>query len=262
LYTSKNKPYSLYPIVRQFGFRYLQDDAGDHLILADHLNLQHQLAELKNARGIILDVQDNGGGNNPNLFLDWWAPAPWTDTWTYVRFDDDFRVPEAFDLLGANVPQSALNHYLDAFAHRKPDDHFAPKRPFACKPDTCDWDNHYVPTHRVTRLPVALVTGPGCASSCDQIALHFEQWHFGPLVGQPTMAGFTTHRIHKPLPQGLGTLDLAISYDVSAATGKEIEATERKLDYPVVPTFETRPHHDQLVIDTAIRALGEYKFPK
>lgn len=260
LYTSSKNPYSQYPIVRQFGFRYLQDDAGEHLIAADHDNLQRQLAALKGARGIILDVQDNGGGNNPNLFLDWWAPAPWTDTWTYVRYDDEFRSPNAFDELGANVPQPASKHYLDGFAHRKPGDRFAPRRPFSCKPDTCDWDNRYTPTHQVTRLPIALVTGPGCASSCDQIALHFEQWHFGPLVGQPTMAGFTTHRIHKPLPAGLGTLDMAISYDVSAVTGTEIEAVERKIDYPVAPTFENRARYDQLVVDAAIRALREYKF--
>ena len=79
--------------------------------------------------------------------------------------------------------------------------------------------------------------------------------HFGPLIGRQPMAGITTHRLRHPLPYGLGSLDLAISYDTSGRDGQRVEAVPRHLDPPVKRTFENRQRFDALLIDTAIGAL-------
>lgn len=231
LYTSTVAPYSAYPIVRHYSFWY---DSGrmppwtgvekEYYLLKAHLEAQ------KDARGIILDLRDNTGGNNPNWFLDWYAPAPWRDEWV---------------------------------AERKPDGSFARPRPFFCAVENCTI-SEYVPKHRILRLPVALLVGPRCFSSCDSFALIFEENRFGPLVGEPTAAGFTSVRQELPLRTrsgiSLGQLVMGTSKQISSKTGLEVEAVSRRLDYPMDHGFDNRDTYDRLLVDTAIRAFTEYKF--
>jgi hypothetical protein len=271
--TSNAGKYRDYPIVRQVSMRY---DELPHGAILDYELVKAKLATLAGAKGVILDMQDNPGGVNPNLFLDWWADKPYTDTFTRVLFDSAFSSKQALADYGLNMTDAAAKFYLDAFAKRGASDRFAPPRPFACKaapragaqasgsPEaaaTCDWDNRYAPSHRVTKLPVALVLGPGCGSSCDAFAWHFQHQKFGPIVGRPSMAGFTTHRSRFPVSlrdgaKPLGTVDFAASFDTATADSNDsIEARPIAIDVPVMRTFENREKFDQVVVDAAIGAL-------
>jgi C-terminal processing protease CtpA/Prc len=260
VYASTAPRYKDYPIVRQVSFRY---DELPHGALADYELLRAKLGPMA-AKGIILDVQDNGGGVNPNLFLDWWGDKPYTDTFTNVVFDDAFKSKEAIQAHGLNMSDAQARTYLDALGRRSPGERFAPPRPFMCKPDTCDWDNRYTPSHRITKLPVALVLGPDCGSSCDAFAWHFDKDDFGPIVGRPSMGGFTTHRARFPVAlrageKPLGTLDFAVSYDTAPGAKESLEGTTVEIDVPVMRTFENREKFDQLLVDAAIGALENKK---
>jgi hypothetical protein len=135
---------------------------------------------------------------------------------------------------------------------------FTKRRPFFCRPDTCDWDNRYVPSHRVTKLPLALLVGPNCVSSCDSLTQQFDEQELGPLVGEPTAAAHTTRRLKRDIVfrgEVLGTLELAFSYEVSGVSGKPVEGVPIHLDERVDRTFANRDRYDSLLVDRAIAAL-------
>ena len=189
LYTSKDPRYRAYPIVRYFSFSYFgrNDDTygpGFHRARADHDALLAQLSALPGARGVLLDLRDNRGGSNPNYVMDWFAPGPYTDHFVFTKLDDDLRDPKFRHDANMDDP-TETRAFLAQLDTRAPGQEFAAKRPFFCRPDTCDWDNRYTPSHRVTSLPVALLVGPGCVSSCDSFTQQFAEWGFGPLIGEP-----------------------------------------------------------------------------
>jgi C-terminal processing protease CtpA/Prc len=263
LYVANKAPRAFYPIVRQVSFHYFEEE-GPQVFLADHDSLALRLSLVKNAKGVILDMRDNGGGNDPNSFVDWWAPArPYTDTFTVMRRTKLVPDTKALDELVQNTPDAVMGFYEACLkAAPKAPAGFCQRRPFMCKPKSCDWDNKFTPSHQVTKLPVALVTGPGCGSSCDAFALTWKRNKFGPIVGMPSMAGFTTNRYRAPIPARipLGTFDLAFSYDVTD-DGEEVEGKAIEPDVRVPETWENHAHYDTAIADAAIAALSRSESP-
>jgi hypothetical protein len=262
LYASRDPRYAAYPIVRYFSFAYFghgEDDyqPGFHKARADHDALVAGLAAVRDAHAVLLDLRDNRGGSNPNWAMDWFAPAPYTDHFVYTRLVDELRDP-AFRH-DANMDDSAeTSAFLAQLDARTPGQEFAAKRPFFCKPDGCDWDNRYTPSHRVTTLPVALLVGPDCVSSCDAFTQQFSEWGLGPLVGEPTATGHTTRRLERDVVYRgklLGRLTMAFSYEVSGKTGERIEGVPIALTERVERTFANRDRYDQLLVDAAIAAV-------
>lgn len=256
IYTSTAPTYRDYPIVRHVSFRY---DEFPHGPLADYDLIQSLLARAK-PKGVLLDVQDNGGGMNPNVFLEWWTDKPYTDTSTRMLLDDELLRDETGEAHISSLNDAVRTWYARELQQRAPGQRISSPRPFMCKPNTCDWENRYTPRHRVTLAPVALLLGPGCASSCDALAWHFEKTRIGPLVGRVPMAGFTTHRArfdvvsHQGQP-ALGRIDFAISYDTPPGRTESIEGTYVHLDVPIARTFENFNRYDALLVDGAIRQL-------
>ncbi len=211
---------------------------------------------------MLLDLQDNGGGINPNLFLDWWADKPYEDTYTRVVLDASLLRDERGEGHLGNSPPAVRAWYEDALKQRLPDQRMTAPRPFMCTKETCSWDNHYVPAHRVTRAPVALLLGPNCASSCDAFAYHFDRDDLGPIVGRPAMAGYTTHRARFDVAARagtppLGTIEFAVSYDTSdAASTSSIEGKPVTVDVPIARTFENASTYDADLVSAAITALA------
>lgn len=259
IYTSTAPGYRDYPIVRQTSFQY---DVYPHGPLADHEMIQSVIAK-EHPKGVILDLQENGGGMNPNLFLDWWAKKPYTDNETHMVLDADLAgrggknetVPSA-----DNLPRAVQEWYAKELEQREAGKRFTHGRPFMCKAETCFWDNRYTPSHRVTNVPFAVLVGPGCASSCDAFVWHVGHNHFGTLVGRRPMAGFTTHRTHMSvtLHDGaptLGRLDFASSFDSPAGSIESIEGKSVDLDAPIAMTFENHDRYDRVLVDAAIQSL-------
>lgn len=257
VYASQVEPYKSHPIVRQFSFMYLssEDDIehAQHRVRADHDLLARELARLA-PKGVLLDLRDNRGGNDPNWFMDWYASGPYVDRFVLERLAPDLDTPEKLAAVGANHAKE----YLKELRDRTPDQTFMKPRPFFCKGDDCGWDNRYVPAHRVTKAPVALIVGPRCVSACDSIAQLFAENRFGPLVGEPTAAAYTTNRIRRPIivhGKELGTMHLAFTREISGKTREPIEAVPLAIDVPIDRTFDNASTYDKLLVDAAIRKI-------
>lgn len=268
LYISPDARYRAYPIVRYFSFSYTRtmDESFapvQHRVRADHDALLAGLSALKDAHAILLDLRNNGGGNNPNWVMDWFAPGPYTDQYVFTRLDDALREPSF--LHDTNIEDEHERRFdLAELEVRAPGQAFARRRPLNCRPDTCDWDNRYVPSHRVTTLPLALLVGPGCVSACDTFTQQFDEFSFAPLIGEPTATGQTSRRLKRYVVfhgERLGTLEMAFSYEVGGRSGKRVEGEPIHLDERVDRTFENRGHYDALLVDHAIRALEKRKHP-
>lgn len=260
LYTSRDPRFRDFPIVRQVSFDY----GSTSLVRADYHALKEALGALPRARGVILDLRDNGGGNNPNWFMDWWAAGPYVDRMVRLRLVDDLAGEGKLERVNALGEHAAT--YLRALAARAPGQSFTRDEPFFCRTAACDDDNRYVPKHRVTEAPVALLVGPGCVSSCDSLAQLFDENDFGPLIGEPTAVGYTAfryrHDIRTERGEDLGFATLALSFEVSGKTKEPLEAAPLHLDYPVDRTVANRSSYDALLVERALEAFGAFRFPR
>jgi hypothetical protein len=274
LYVSAKAPYSAYPIVRHFSVhyshlgemtvypRYMLPATGWQ-VSAEYANLSLALRALRGVRGLILDLRDNYGGNDPEWFLDWYAPAPYADMFTSVRVFPEYS-DAGFRKHVANVDEDWHRWYVKATGgHAAGDD---VPRPFKCMNADCTGDNRFTPAHGLLAVPVALLVGPGCMSSCAHIAHIFDEDDFGPLIGEPTAASYTTQRLAYPLKVAsgldLGAIGLGLSRDSSGKTGEPLEGYQVHIDYPVERTFDGRDTWDAALVDSALKAFREYSFPK
>jgi hypothetical protein len=269
VYTTSEGPGRAYPVVRQFSFSYSPKN-GFSSLKADHGNLQEFLGGLAGARGVILDLRDNRGGRNPNWFLDWWAPpTPYKSHVVYMRLHEDLDTVEKLEqarITGFGPPH--FESYLTSLAGKPPGEEFMQGRPFFCPtPDCENFDNVYHPANQVTDLPVAVLVGPRCVSSCDDVVRTFREYDLGPVVGTAGSAGFTIKRLQHAVPhptsgEDLGFVALAFSYETSGKTGERLEAVVVEPHHVVEPTFENRSRYDALLVETAIEAFGTFTFPE
>lgn len=267
LYTSPKQPFRHYPIVRQVSFHYHCGKLRRCLV-ADQGALRRLLKRQQRVKGVILDLRDNGGGNNPNWFLDWWAPKPYLDHFVRYLFVSDLldksKLRKA-NITGWRSGSGRMAWYLAQLKkHRGSKKRFAPAVPFFCLAGQCQWSNRYTPGHRVTRAPVALLVGPRCVSSCDHVAMIFSENRFGPIVGRPTAAGYTGYRSQHHLRIGknrtwFGFLGLAFSYEVSGKTRQPVEGVQLKIDQPVEKTIANHERYDALLVQGAIKALSRQR---
>jgi hypothetical protein len=74
---------------------------------AEHEHLALSLRGLVGVRGLILDLRDNGGGNDPKWALEWFAPSSYLDLETRIRKTPAFDTLVLEDV--ANLDQGWVN---------------------------------------------------------------------------------------------------------------------------------------------------------
>jgi len=239
-------------IVRFLSFMYPASDPAAQLrwVRVDHDGLARDLA---GAKRVILDIHENHGGNNPFVFLSWFAGKPWQHQRVSVRTSPDFGEEEVRQLLFGNG--ALTRRYLEA---AKRGDAWL-SYPFLCDGDACDGPRGPRPAERVTQAPVAVVTGPECTSSCDAIAAIWSAYGMGPIVGKQPMHGFTTVRRELPVrgPDGksLGLFRIALSSE--ALPGRPaLEGAPIRLDWEAPETFATRETWLDAAVAEATSRLG------
>ncbi|MGZ3454058.1 MAG: S41 family peptidase [Polyangiales bacterium] len=258
LYVSTEPKHRRYPVVRYVSFFYgaVAEDPRSQ-VRADHDSLRSHLAQVAGLEGILLDLRDNHGGNNANWFLDMFAPGPYVDHF--------FRIPAHPELTDALLEPTTLRgsrreRYLSAVS--KGGDVVMPPR---CRNGSCDWDNRYVPLHRVADVPTALISGGTCGSSCDVFAQIFDEYDFGPLVGETMAAGYPGVRYRREVrtKEGelLGALTLMFGLDVSGKSKQELEGVPLHIDVPLARTIENLGRYDAMLADASIKALQTWKPP-
>lgn len=273
LYTAERMPYRDYPIIRHFSFFYYarlpRDQADDqrlnteatYAVAAEYFALSRLLRARPQTRGLILDLRDNGGGNDPEWFLDWYAPAPYEDVYDAVRVEPD-RLDPTFRAALSNLTDEWQAWYRESAAGRTPGSLL--KRPFKCLRPDCRGGNRFTPARALLKVPVALLVGRDCHSSCAHLAHIFDENDFGPLIGEPTPATLTgqvyAHPVRTRSGLELGRIGLAVSAALSGKTGALLEGASAKVDYPVpraAPTGGDAAH-----VAAAVRAFKEYPFPR
>lgn len=252
IYTSRAKPYARFPIVRAHSFLYGEDE---RIVRLDYDIIRKTLAAVPRIEGVLLDLRDNHGGNNPHVFLDWWASAPYDNMTVSLKLDAELAKLEG-PLDQALWGSTAAQEYRD----RQKRGETAWEYPFLCSEGDCDDANRRTPKNRVTKAPVALLVGPLCISSCDTFAHTFSRHDFGPLVGSSTAAAYTVVRL--PITartkdgRVLGTLQVALSRS-RIGKGPWLEGVPVPIDVPLEETFATQGQFDRALVDAGIGALKQ-----
>lgn len=247
-------------LVRWVSFRYQGEDGTDALraARADHDLLAR---ELRGAGAVILDVHENHGGNNPFVFLSFFAQKPWDHQQIQIHVSPAFSEDEVRQFLFGSPTYTA--RYRAAAAAGKREDSW----PFLCNRDgkpvvdgTCEAVGPR-PSELVTKAPVAIVTGPECTSSCDSLVADWAAFRMGPVVGQQPAHGFTSVRHSFPLvgPDGrdLGSFRIALSREGYPRAGRMLEGAPIDLDWEAPSTFETRRTWVDLAVAEARRRVEQ-----
>lgn len=275
LYTSERPPYRDYPIVRHYSFFYyarfpsdLADDArlnseATYAVAAEYFTLSRLLRARPYTRGLIVDLRDNGGGNDPEWFLDWYAPAPYEDLYDAVPVAPE-RLNPSFVAAVSNLTEEWLAWYRTAAAGLAPGTLL--RRPFKCLRPDCSGGNRFTPARGLLPVPVALLVGPNCHSSCAHLAHIFDENDFGPLIGEPAAATLTGQVYSYPVRTRsglqLGSIGLAVSAALSGKTRQPIEGALSVVDYPIPLPQGEHAGWDAAHVAAALRAFREYRFPR
>lgn len=275
LYTSQRVPYRDYPIVRHFSFFYYprfpmdqEDDAklnneATYAVAAEYFALSRLLRARPETRGLILDLRDNGGGNDAEWFLDWYAPGPYEDLYDVVRVEPE-RLNPPFAAAVSNLTEEWLSWYRRAAADLSPGSLL--KRPVKCLRPDCSGENRFTPAQALLKVPVVLLVGPGCQSACAHLAHIFDEYDFGPLVGEPAAATLTgqvySHAVRTRSGIALGSIGLAVSAAWSGKRNRPIEGALPAVDYPIPPALGERNRWDAAHIAAALRSFKKYSFPQ
>ena len=258
---SNDPKYISYPIIYFQSFSYCGGYEVNNMYTlgmeSDYFILKKWVSQSKNIKGLILDLRDNGGGNNPNYFLDWFAPNNYPgeyNSWIlsellYNKRKDSTRPCDVW--------------YDQQYLNKKKEQKLSEKAPFFIYDDP-NWDNVYTPKHRIFTYPIAILSGPKCVSSCDSFVLAFKENRFGPIIGEPPASSYSNcseYSIYtRKNKMYLGTIGFTEFKCTSGVNGEAIEGKLLEPDYPIYETFENKDVYDKLLVDKAIDALKSYKF--
>ena len=259
VYTSSAKERKEYPIVRFFSFNY--DDTN--FIRTDYIALKKWI-DSKKLNGIIFDLRENHGGNNPNFFLDWFTDRPYVDNFVKMKIHDYLAEPNVLRQSMLWGPQ--IDWYMKEWRQKKnTSKRYTSMRPFFCNQGDCYWDNKYQPRNILTKKPMAMITGPGCVSSCDAVVYRLSEDKILPIIGERSSAAYTSHRLSIPVlnpadKKEISQFIYAVSTDHDGNTKKPIEGYAPPLYEEVYKNFENNDYYDELLVGKAIESLKRFKY--
>lgn len=252
VYTSNEKPYRHFPIVRHHSFYYGHET---HLARLDYWTVQKALKGV-DVHGVVIDLRDNMGGDNPYVFLDWWAPGDYEGEYITVRLHEDLLDPEDSTVIDTFGSEELAEQYRERAMRGETTWEF----PFLCTNPNCN-NGHWTPKGTIIRAPIALLVGPQCASSCDTFAAVFSTHDFGILVGEPTAAAYTAYRMPLSVADDkgalIGTMHVAFSRSRIGSSSQWVEGMPLHIDVPVESRWEPSESYDRRVVEAAVRALQE-----
>jgi hypothetical protein len=209
--------------------------------------LRKFLAATSHLAGVLLDLRDNAGGHHSDLFLPWYLSGPYPRTSRWVRLHRQLSNKER--LAHALWSSSAAEEYVRRAATGE-------KwwvAPFECSASECPPQ----PNALVTKVPIAVLVGPNCRSSCDTFVNIWSERRAGPTIGEPAAAMFTSNRYPLDVRLGdelLGQLTVALSGVRATENDPWLEGKPEPVDQPVEPSWPAADY-EQKMIDAAIGAL-------
>jgi hypothetical protein len=208
------------------------------MLLLDHRHLIDHLTA-KGAARVVFDVRENGGGSfDPKIISDFVA-SPFRQLTTQVVFGAGLKNdPALLDDGGFNAKRAKA--YLKA----NPSASISPAYPFICSSATCgDEDLMISPPAPRLGAAVVVVTGPNCASSCDNFAVLMKDAAKAKIVGMPARAADSPVRVR--FTARLGDEKSTATFVLTVAVNKRIsgavvEGTPVALDVAIFPSAATR----------------------
>jgi len=174
--------------VRNFPFTVLLQEV-DTLNLGRYLNQQTYPI-------LLVDVRNNGGGSIPTNLTALLARERFKTPTFEVVFTPLMKNDNTFlqESLGAGLQ---AKYILDQLAREK-EAVKSSRFPFNCKTSNCSLtEAEYDPNPSVKKFNVAVLSGPGCISSCDQFVSLIKDNNIGRVVGLPSRGADSPTRAKK-----------------------------------------------------------------
>ena len=193
---------------------------------------------------------------NPYLFQDFFTTRPYPHHIIEVPLTAALTPSRIVDLLGAEQA-AEYQARLDALTPNEPPSW---RFPFLAPEGALHMPHTPIRTLEVIRAstPVALLTGPMCASSCDTLVSWFAREQLGRVIGEEPALAFTTLRMPIEVSADgwgtLGTFHLAFSRETVGFDGPSVEGRV----YPIQVFEETeanRATYAAQLVDEASQAL-------
>jgi hypothetical protein len=208
------------------------------MLLLDHRQLMGHLAA-KGAARVVFDVRENGGGSFDPIIVADFAMAPFRQLATQVVFGEGLKnEPSLLDDAGPTAKRAKT--YLKANQEAQ----VSPLYPFICRTAACgDADFTITPPSPRLGASAVVITGPYCASSCDNFAVLMKDAANARIVGMPARAADSPVRVNftARLADGKSAASFVLTVAVNKrATGAVVEGVPAALDVAVFPSAATR----------------------
>jgi hypothetical protein len=246
LYRASRAPFASHPIVRQISFLYKGAE-----FKADRERIRAFLARVPRVDGVLLDLRDNGGGRAAEYFLPWYASGPYQGAKEWVHLDRELT--DRKRLLMALRHDAAVDEYL----RRAESGVRWWVRAFDCATGNCPAGPETARSQRVTSAPIALLLGPGCRSACDMFAAIWTRQGFGPTIGAPPAAMYTSLRYPLAVTLGdawLGDFEIALCGLRLEGDALWLEGRSLSMDSAVEPSWPFGAR-DVATVRAAVEAL-------
>ncbi|MBN1283193.1 MAG: hypothetical protein JXA24_05400 [Proteobacteria bacterium] len=263
--------YGVYPtarpdvkIVRYHSFRYRFDDAvalwnrlpelsyrpmpldpqgpgTRELATADQRELLGYLKR-RGARTVIFDVRENGGGNLNPWFIARLADRPFSIGTRYLHrrpvFEGRSDWTDDVDMGSDFMAEHARRFFRD-----NPGALVSPEYPFFCTTERCEaGEAVYRPEEGGRPFDLVVLTGPYCASSCDQFVAIMKGNNIATTAGLPPRAAQNPYYYERDFSLRDGTrfsISMAVGISVGA-DGRDQEGNPPDIDIHIPPSRENR----------------------
>lgn len=255
----------VYLVYKQFLFR-------DRALIDSFINNIHK----KKYSGIILDFQENYGGNDTAFAL----LAGLLGDQFHLEISSMKLVPELLNdnLMSDSAVYSGNSKFFkNLMADSRNLNLMSPFVPFRCIDETCELKTKYefykssfpvspiVPKDPLKNL--ALITGRDTVSKSDSINVLFHAHNIGPVVGTPAVASSGRYYFQKEYYTSVGknvvTLSVTFTPDFSLAGDcAEVQGNPPEPHQLIKRTIENYRYYDTLLWVKAAKAIQKWDYSK
>ncbi len=203
----------------------------DTLALGRYLNDQK-------ATNLLVDVRENNGGSVPIDLLALVAKERFRILTLEQVFVPLFKRDPAFLQESLTFADNWMRRIIADQLAREPGASRSRRLPFSCKSANCSLDQAiYDPAAGIKKYNLAVLSGPGCVSACDQFVAIVADNHLAPVVGLPSRGAHSPMRAKKEFDLKNGdTFSMVFTTGVGyRPNGEPLEGNPARVEYYLFP---------------------------
>jgi len=176
--------------LRNYPFNAILEEV-DTLTLGRYLNQQTY-------PNLLIDVRENGGGSVPTTLLTLVAKARFKILTRELVYGPLIKRDNAFLQASLTYADNYMRKIITDQLAREPAASQSQRFPFNCKTANCNLDEAvFEPNVNIKKYNLAILSGPGCVSSCDQFVAIIADNNLGRIVGLPSRGAHSPMRAPK-----------------------------------------------------------------